>query len=59
MVLYCYEFVTLVLLFNFVLYTCQIWFHRLPSLHLFGKELLTRFAMFHLVVGPFVLYVFP
>ena len=59
MVLYCYEFVTLVLLFIFLLYTCQIWFYMLPSRHLFGKELLTRFAMFRLVGGQFVLYVFP
>ena len=61
-VLYCYEFVTLVLLFHFsITYvsTFVIWFHRLPSRHLFGKELLTRFAMFRLVVGLFVLYVFP
>ena len=62
MVLYCYEFVTLVLLFYFsIIYVSNllIWFHRLPSRHLFGKELLTRFAMFRLVVGLFVLYVFP
>ena len=58
-VLYCYEFVTLVLLFHFsIIYVSKfvIW---LPSRHLFGKELLTRFAMIRLVVGIFVLYVFP
>ena len=60
--LYCYEFVTFGVTISFFFYICVkfvIWFHRLPSRHLFGKELLTRFAMFRLVVGLFVLYVFP
>ena len=47
MVLYCYEFVRLVLLFFYYIHVkFVIWFHRLPSRHLFGKELLTRFACF-------------
>ena len=63
MVIYCYEFVTFVLLFHFSITYIRVkfvfCFHRLPSRHLFGKELLTRFAMFRLVVGLFALYVFP
>lgn len=46
--------------FHFLLHMLHyIWFHRLPSRHLFGEELPTRFAMFRLVVGLFVLYFFP
>ena len=60
MVLYCYEFVTLLFHISInIRVKFVIWFHRLPSRHLFGKELLTRFAMFRLVVGLFVLYVLP
>ena len=59
-VLYCYEFVTLVLLFHFsIIHVSNLLFSFIgPSRHMFGKELLTRFAMFRLVVGLFVLYVF-
>ena len=49
MVLYCYEF-TISFFYN-ICVKFVIWFHRLPSRHLFGKELLTRFAMFRLVVS--------
>ena len=62
MVLDCYEFVTLVLLFHFsIIYVSNLLFGFIGFrvAHLFGKELLTRFAMFRLVVGLFVLYVLP
>ena len=40
LVLYCNEFVTLVLLFLFFYYKrvkFVVWFHRIPSRHMFGK----------------------
>ena len=58
MVLYCHVGVT-ISFFYYIRVKFVIWFHRLPSRHLFGKELLTWFAMFRLIVGLFVLYVFP